>query len=502
MKKWMSLFMALIMLLGITAVVSAEPDEEYTQLYISVTVEQYDDGSFDVTLIDDRGGPVTGWPVILEIDGEEVKSINTDSYGTAYFEYDIPSDAQSASITAYSGPYDVYYFNGVTEYLTLDTPSDTPEPDPDETPEPQPSENNDETVMTATPEETVQTTTTVSDATTASTLLVSPLTTAVKADRVVIGVDVDAGVLTASQLSKTTLTEKATMQMSKALYTSLVTTESATIHLEMLLNETAGAQQNLLAAKNAGAMFASYDDATVVGFAVDTGLVYVDGESRVPLEVADGEYTIAFPVPESMKYSEKIAVAVCTADGLSSLQEVIPSDGVLNFTVQRFQTLAIVGFGRDTVNGVGVQMPWYLLALIIGGVVLVIGGVLLLIFVGLRRRKTSVADELFEENKDAFATEDTTSTLLFRESGVPAETVVLDLDEQTELTEEEYETFREKGEAAPSETEHLADAEVFPAAQIDSARVQRIREEAAQESLSADDLLNEVMSDLENLDAE
>ncbi len=477
MKKWMTWLLAFVLLCGMFTTVWAEPEEEYTQLYISMTIEQYGDGSFDVSLVDDRGGTVSGWPVILEIDGEEVERINTDGYGTASFDYDIPSDAESVAVTSYSGPYDVYYFNGTTEYLTMEnnTPSDSQDEETGTTDDVQGQD-----ATTTSPDASAQTTTTVSE-TAVSTLAVAPMTTAVKGNAVIVGVDVDGGVLSTSQLTQSIISSKATMQMDKALYDSLVSTNNATIHLEMLHNASALTKEILLSAKNANAAFATYEDSTVVGFAVDTGLVYVDGDNRVPLEVADNEFTIAFPVPATMRYSEKIAVAVCTGDGLSALQEVVPSNGVLNFTVQRFQTLAIVGFGNDPVNGVGVQMPWYLIVMIIVGIVLVLGGVALLLFVGLRRRKEDSEDTIVEVEEGVF------SSAMMRAPVAPRseETVTLDTEDDQE---EPTAIVKQEPIVQPVEERRVAVA----AATVPAKKVST--------PLSADDLLNEVMSDLENLD--
>lgn len=525
MKKWTSVFLTLVFLFMTALPIAAEPEEgtdtatdteqetqtEYTQLYITMTVEQYSDGTFDVSLVDNQGGPVIGWPVILEIDGEEVSRIETDAYGDAYFDYGIPSDAQSASVTAYSGAYDVYYFNGCTEYLEIpsaptteeptdppttttlppstEAPTDAPTTAPTDAPTTEPSDDvttttDGDAMPTNDHDEDLLTTTTVTESTVVTSLLVSPLTTAVKGDNVLIGVDVDKGVLTVSGLSESTVQSKACMQMSKTLYETLVSTTSSTIHLQMIYNEAAADRETLLAAKNADKAFSSYDDSSVIGFAVDTSLVYVDGDSRVPLDVADDRFTIEFPVPTTMKNSEKIAVAVCTTDGLSTLQEIKPINGVLSFTVQRFQTLAIIGFGTAETTALGVQMPWYLLVMIIGGVVLVIGGVVLLILVGLRRKKlTDEADDIEEktdlEQPDALMMDET-----------PAEAVVLDMEEPTE-------TIPEEPQAHP-----VSETGVSPTEQVVSQRVEPIREEAAQPSLTADDLLDEVMNDLDNLDSE
>lgn len=477
-----------------------EPEPTYTELNITVTVTQHEDGTIEVYLMDNQPAPVSFWPVILEVDGEEVARAETDYSGMAIIDYTIPSDATTAVVYAYSGAYDIYYFNGGSAQLEIptDTAEPTTEPPTETTTEPtepptttaEPSEE--ATTTTTLPREEADAgllTTTTTESVSTTTLMISPLTTTVKGDIVWIGVDVDEGVLTASQLSRSTFFSKARMQMSKALYEMLVSTSSSTIHLEMTLNETAGARDILLAAKNADKAYSSYDDSTVVGFAVNTGLAYVDGENRVPLEVADDVYTIEFPVPENMKRSETIAVAVCTADGLSTLNEIVPDNGVLTFTVQRFQTFAIVGFGTETEAVADITTPWYLIAMIVGGVVLILGGVALLVFVGIRRKKVAGAACVSEETDADMKVIPDAPT-----KGTPF-TLDADGDEATVETKS----------AKPPVTEETKTPEpsgTSPTAQVGEERARRMSGADAGQPLSADDLLDEVLNDLDQLDTE
>ncbi len=376
MKKCLSLLLAVLLMLGISTAVVAE--EEIVDLYIQMTVTM-EDGVIYADLVDDQGGTVSTWPVSLEIDGEQVDTVHTDEYGTASFHYAIPEDTQQIACVAQDGQYDQYHFIGCKVYLNY-VPSTEPEEESD------PTDTEEQT--THAPETTtlvVVATTTTTEKKLANT---TPMTTMLKGDRVAIGVNADNALLIASQCTQSEFDSRARMWMENTLYRSLVPSSSSALQLQMTLNAQAGDQAHLITAKNADPTYASFTDEEVKGFAVDMTIAYVDENTTVPLEIEDGVYTIEMPVPTVLRSCKKIAVAVCTSDGLAQLTEVNPANGVLSFTIQRFQTLAIVGFGSSAVSLETLSStPWLLVLAIVLGLVLIAGGVVLLVLVVFRRKK-------------------------------------------------------------------------------------------------------------------
>ena len=401
MKKCLSLILSVLLMLSCCTLALAE--EEVVELYINMTVTM-EDGVIYADLVDDQGGTVSTWPVSLEIDGVQVDTETTDEYGTASFYYTIPEDTQEIACVAKDGQFENYRFIGCTVYLeytpsTDVTESEEEDMDPSEETDAPTEDDSAETTTVAS-----QTTTKVVVATTTTEKKsnnTTPMTTAVSGDLVAIGVSVDNPLLIASGSTQSEFNSRARMWMDHNLYRSLVTSDSSTLHLQLTMNEQAGDMTRLIAAKNANPIYASYTDEDVKGFAMDLAIAYVDEYTSVPLDIEDGTYIVEIPVPATLRSCEKLAVAVCTSEGLAQLIEVNPSNGMLNFTIQRFQTLALVGFGNVSVSLDALSnTPWLLVLAIVLGVVLIAGGIVLLVFVAFRKKPVSVSKEDMAEAKE------------------------------------------------------------------------------------------------------
>ena len=411
MKKCLSLILSVLLMLSCCTLALAEEDVIELQIEMTVTVEE---DMICADLVDSQGGTVSTWPVSLEIDGVQVDTTNTDEYGTATFRYAIPSDTQEIACVAKDGQFENYRFIGCTVYVEYDAPEEVTEPEETETEDETastestdaPTEDEQETTATpATTTKVVVATTTTTEKQPANT---TPMTTTISGDRVAIGVNADNAFLIASGSTQTEFQSGARMWMDNAVYRSLVQSSAATLQLQLTLNEQAGEMSRLVAAKNANATYATYADEEVKGFAMDLTVAYVDEYTNVPLDIEDGTYIVEIPVPTKLRSCEKLAVAVCTAEGLAQLIEVKPTSGMLNFTIQRFQTLAIVGFGNSSMSlGSISNTPWLLVLAIVLGILLVAGGIALLVFVAFRKKPATACEEKTEEAATvSFETED------------------------------------------------------------------------------------------------
>ncbi len=483
MKKCLSILLVVMLMLGISMTVAAE--EDIIDLYIQMTVTM-EDGVIYADLVDDQGGTVSTWPVSLEIDGEQVDTVHTDEYGTASFHYAIPDDTEQIACVAQDGQYDRYHFIGCKVYLdytpVIETEEETEPTDPQET------DSEEETTQASetTTKVVVATTTTVEKKPANST----PMTTTLKGDDVAIGVNADNAMLIATQSTQSEFASRARMWMKSALYRSLVPSSSSTLQLQLTLNAEAGDVSKLIAAKNASPAFASFADEEVKGFAMDMAIAYVDGNTTVPLEIEDGVYTVEMPVPAILRSVKTIAVAVCTSDGLAQLIEVKPSNGMLNFTIQRFQTLAIVGFGSSAVSLASLSnTPWLLVLVVVLGLILIAGGIVLLVLVAFRKKKCAAPlntstdeDGVRRVSLDADSDDD-----VFIASPADVKTTVL-----PRVTESEREV------KAPAETvSPVREVEVSPAKPVSAPKV-TARPDTTDD---IDDLLDEVLSDLDNMDS-
>ncbi len=484
MKKGLILMIALLLLVISSAVsaVSAEPepdgiDPSLTQLKIIMTVERLENGSIKALMLDSEGGYVAAWPVTLEVDGEKVEEVYSSWTGEALFEYSVPETAASVACTAASGQYDSYYFVGDTVYLGGETTQTVPP-----------------TTQSAVP---------VVNGEEFSNIY-APKTTTVQNGRIGVGVDIDNGALNAFQSSIAAFNEQARMWMEPSVYNAMVLSDTATVHLAISLNNNTVGKDAFIAAKNADPAFSAYGDNQVKGFVLDLALSYIESGERVEITPADGMYQIELPVPESMKSCDKIAVSVCTADGLSSLVEVKRSGGMISFTVQRFQTLAIVGFFNNSgaVTTLA-QTPWLLIVIGLIGALLMVGAIVLFVFVVFRRVK--VKKKMPDDGSRHILLAPTSDEKVISSSDSKTQSIdsiVMDMDDQEALSQEERERFRAKVSVDENDFDDLSIKTVSPAEQLSEQSIDLARrddfsadkpaEEPIVKPLTVDDILREL----------
>ncbi|MBR5134794.1 MAG: hypothetical protein IKV35_04285 [Clostridia bacterium] len=398
MKKYMSLFLAALMLiLSLTSVAVAEPDLDYYNRTISIDAS-YEDGAVSVYLVDSEGGSMSNWPISLIVNGETVANEHTDYDGTYTFEYDFTSSDHVVCF-AESGGFDEFTFTGTEQEVDV---SDAVENEEDTSTSPENEENTTTTEGESAFEETETTSTesamtsvsseAESVTTTMGTLVQSSVTTAVNGEKIAVGIDADRSFLTNTQLTADEFVSKARMWMNASLYNDKIENTTSTLHLQLNTNAQAGDMAILLDAKNRTPAFSSYTDDQVKGFAVDMNVVYIDGDTRVPIPFPDDEYLLELPVPLTMRNCKKIAVAACSDSGCGTLTEVPVKNGLITFKVKRIQTMAIVGLGdRGAVFSSLTQTPTLLWGFIIVGILLIVGGAFLLIFVSFRKKNGGVA---------------------------------------------------------------------------------------------------------------
>ena len=512
MKKWLTLMLCILLLVTSAVAVSAVPEEESTEttqasgdIFISMEITQQDDGSINVVLLDDRGGVVSMWPVVLMINGEEVERVDTDMAGSATFYSSIPADATDVVVKALDGEFAGTVFVGCS--MTLDASGEAQPTDPQQTESTDPEgEQPDEEATQDDPSEDEQSVD-VTEPTEAPTVnvLVSTMAMVEKDTRVGVGVDVDAALVSVSNTASEDWMTKAMLWMDKAHYASLVSDPNATLHLQLNYNAQALTSDRLIAAKNAHPDYASYADEEVIGFAIDPKMMYIDGANRIELAPTDNMYTVEIPLPATMYGCDKVAVGVCTVDGVDSFLEIKPSNGMIKFSVKRFQTMAIVGFG--TGNPMRMTMNTSPILVIIGGVgfALIALGIFLIIFFALRRHKAAVVADQDNDAKDVtrkVMLSPTAEVVVGTGDGSDKEEVespvLLNYDEQSDLTREERALFRAK-EGDPVAIERLTSESVPPAHQIDPSQVNAIIPENPQ---PVDELLSELDELLAGIDEE
>ncbi len=513
MKKWLTLILCVLLLLTSSMAVGAVPEDETTQatgdIFISAEVKKQDDGTLQVLLLDDRGGVVSMWPVLLLINGEEVERVDTDMAGIAIFYSTIPADATDVVVKALDGAFAGTVFVGcsVTVSGSGEPQPTTPEQtDPTDT-EGEPSEGEQPSdPSTDEPTEGEQTTD-PSDITqpTAPQVLVSTAAMVEKDTRVGVGVDVDVALVSVSNTASEDWMTKAMLWMDKAQYASMVSNPQATLHMQLDYNEQALTTERLITAKSSHEEFASYGDDEVIGFAMNPKIIYIEGDNRVELTPVDGMYTVEIPLPTTMATCDKVAVGICTADGVDAFLQIKPSNGMLKFSVKRFQTLAIVGFGSGNPAAFSLQTSPMLLIIGIGGILLILAGLFLIIFFSIRRRRVTMGTDMTNDEKDVtrkVMLSPTAEVVVGTGDGSDKEEVeapaLLNYDEQSDLTREERAYFRAK-EGDPVAIERITSESVPPAHQIDPSQVNA---EIPEKPQPVDELLSELDELLAGIDDE
>jgi len=521
MKKWMTLLLCLLLMVCTTVSVGAVPEDETTtttesgDIFISMEVKPQDDGRLQVQLMDNLGGVVSMWPVVLKVDGEELQRIDTDMSGVAYLNA-VPSDATEVLVEAPDGAYAGTVFVGCSVKVDLSANQAVTTPDTTATntttavttqgdPVGTTTTSEDETKPTDASTDATQTTATETVSAQSSDLYVADTSVQSKDNLIGVGVDVDGALVGASGLGGSDWTSRSRLWMDKALYSSLVSSDSATLHLQLTHNPAGCTKEILVASKNANESLASYGDDEVKGFAFDLRMIYLDGDSRVELEAVDGLYTIEVPVPAALADCKQIAVGVCTASGIDSFLPIRPNDGMLKFSVKRFQTLALVGFGTGGAVQSIAQTPALLIIIGIGGFVLIAAGLAVLIIFALRRKKAAIIADQDNDAKDVtrkVMLAPTAEVVVGTGDGSDKEEVqspvLLDYDEQSDLSREERRHFRAK-EGDPVAIERLESESTPPAQQISPTQVDAVIPEKPQ---GVDDLLSELDELLDDLDDE
>ncbi len=357
---------------GFTA--SADP------VSLALNVEATLDGStVTVSVRDERGGPAALWPVSLIVDGVTIaEDIYTDDSGTVVFTDMVPEGAASVAVVPMSGeiPGTDISFVG-TPYYVLG--------------------GDNATSVALSTSETDATTV----APTASVSLDESVTTRVKDDLIGVPCRIDEDGLSLFGLTEEEFSAHAVMWLDTEVYTDMVSDAGASLFLKLHPDPSAVNSAFMVTAKNASEDFRDYNDEQISGFAFSFSIMYQTENAQVELTPPEGLYQIDLPVPESMTLCEKMAVAVCTEEGLTPLVPVIPNAGTVSFTVQRFQTWALLGFSGKTA-GIGnlSRTPSLLYLLGIVGGILIIGGILILIFVVFRRNKHRELDKINEAEEN------------------------------------------------------------------------------------------------------
>ncbi len=382
MKKWGYRLLAVMLCASLLALPAlGEPediDPSLTQLAIHMDTV-LEGSTVRVTMQDESGGVVVFWPVTLTVDGTDVAQDQySDETGQVVFEDMVPEGASSVSVTALSAQIpgtNVYLVGGTVDVLNnAPTTTQTQESTSDTTPSTEAPSDSPAHGGTA--------------------------TTAVKNDLIGVPVEADTVELERFGLTESEFAGRAHMWMEPALYDSMVSDSGGSLVLSLSLNPTAATSETLIAAKNATPEYAGFSDDQVIGFALDFSVWYRNGGEQVQISPSEGTYQIELPIPESMVGCEKMAVAVCTAQGLTSFVELTPSAGTVVFTIQRFQTLAIVGFHPGAGTGNPSQTPMALILLGILGALLIAGGIALLVFVVFQRRKRRTLSDISSESGD------------------------------------------------------------------------------------------------------
>ncbi|MBQ4618006.1 MAG: hypothetical protein IJB27_06500, partial [Clostridia bacterium] len=182
----------------------------------------------------------------------------------------------------------------------------------------------------------------------------------------------------------------------------------------------------------------------------------------------------------------------------------------IKFGIQEFQTMAVVGFGQKQAGEFNVLI----LILVLGGL-FVLGGAAILVFVVFRHKKEQAQTEETEENEVAhISLMPTSEEELEDENDMIVEDevakILMDFDEQTDLTTDEREQYRAKASNDIESFDVIAEKSVSPARQMGNAQWESIRrssekiiaERKNDQHVTVDDLLDELNQDLDDLSDE
>jgi len=360
-------------------------------------------------------------------------------------------------------------------------------------------------------------------------IIVSQNPVTVSGTRVKLPVDIDGAV-------KTTfgdqIADRLVFWMNKADYDQLVDPSVATLHFALTSASQTVSADKMIAAKNADVRYKTYADNQVKGIALNMELMYASDRMYASLgnvyeRIKNYNFDLQIPVPPSLKSCEVLTVAAVNEKGITMLMPVSQENGMVILpSAVRFGTFVMIGFGAAKTTsatatswgdffhalffeGAFKDVPWLLWVIMIGGVLLIAGGIVLLIMVTFRKRKKRIKEAIKERDEGSHVLLNPTSkeemdweSAASEEAAVPAQPVIMDMDEQTDLTTEEREQYRVKSNHDEAAFDGIASESVSPAAQIGDDQLETIRREAAapQKRVSVDDLLEEVTGDLERLD--
>ena len=514
MKKWICFLVCMLMIVSSGFAVNAEPEDEIvTELEehdVVMEPERKDDGSICVWINDAEGPSIPGWIVYLLVDGERVEQYSVNGDSAAIIDYDFPEAASKVECESYEGPCGtVYYKRNVVDITELVYGETAPETETTTAPE---------EVTTTVPSETQPTTESTAPQSSTDMAVTGGYTTAVDNDgRISIGVVIDNGVVNATQLSAEQLAMNSRLWMTVDMYANMraAAGSSDMLRLELLLDANAGSKSKLIAAKNADERFAHYADSEVNGFAISMVPTYLDEDDVSQVINLDylpkgGTYEVELPLPESLKNSETIVVAVCSTNGVETFYENVLHGDKIKFGIQEFQTMAVVGFGQKQAGEFNVLI----LILVLGGL-FVLGGAAILVFVVFRHKKEQAQTEETEENEVAhISLMPTSEEELEDENDMIVEDevakILMDFDEQTDLTTDEREQYRAKASNDIESFDVIAEKSVSPARQMGNAQWESIRrssekiiaERKNDQHVTVDDLLDELNQDLDDLSDE
>lgn len=335
--------------------------------------------------------PIEGIRVFVQIGTTKMPGVLTNADGYADFQYTFPANgtyiycyteqttigntvykAAAATVGAQAG-------NTTAAVASKTTSTDAADPT---------------TTVASTTQRTYTATTPAStEAVEALTTYTATGTTGVEESHFTLEFSYDSGILDAFKAEQNAFAKTAKLLLTPECYNKMLNGENGVLIMSAATSATAVTDEQITAAVADDAVLSSVDVSGVERIVMDLSVRLMDtttGDVMNVWEIAEGDYVIQLPIPQSMRSAQTIAVAAVTGEGVSTpVYAHVSEEGFFRFeSTSPAGTIVILGFKGSvlgTLTGDAVRSS--VIFLVIG--LLCIGGAIFLYFRFVHRPKKS-----------------------------------------------------------------------------------------------------------------
>ncbi len=383
-----------------TEVVPAGKPNEKTALETKLMILEKD-GKIAARLATAAGVPVAGVPVSVQIGSTKMPAVTTDAQGYAVFSYAFPQD------NTYIYCYTALTLVGNTSYKAA--AAAVGKQGGNDTTTSQTEGTTDGAATTAAT--TLATTVSTQQATTVKktqdaeklTVYTATGTTGKEGTHVLLDFSFDSGVLNAFKMEQNAFTKAAKLLLTPDCYTKMMAETNGALTMSVSTLDITVTDEQIAAAMAEDVVLSSDDAADVERIVLDLSLQRYNTQTAVFSDVsnvAQGDYVIQLPIPQSMRSAQTIAVAAATVDGISKpVYAHISKDGFFRFeTTTPVGAIVVLGM-KGSVPGAwtGHAVGWAITLFVIG--LLCIVGAVLLYVRYVRRPKAKKSEAAADESE-------------------------------------------------------------------------------------------------------